>query len=385
MSKKWIWIVIMIIMILYINGYYIAYTIDYLLNRRGYTFKEESQFSENKRKEEASTLRYYLDYIREETLKNLPKIDAKPLPEIKKEELSRETIMKISKNLTQPFVIRNLITDFDCVKKWDLDYFEKEYGDMNILAFSDKRVSYSRNESTKLKKCNNENNLCSIKEICRGIRKGEPIYVNNISSLFTENEKARKELNLGRMDKIINENFIEKKKESKFVSQLFLGGKNTGTSLHCASNINFFFNIKGEKKWGFIDPKYTEWIDCQTSEKGLFSISSDDYFAITENKYEKIPRYECILRGGDFLFNPTWYWHAVQNKTDYTIAVANRYTNFNEIPTSSNNKFFTFLQLFSPMYYSKWFFIDKNKTDQEIYGNIVDQEIINNMSQSNAM
>jgi len=27
-------------------------------------------------------------------------------------------------------------------------------------------------------------------------------------------------------------------------------------------------------------------------------------------------------------FNPPFYWHAVTNKTDYTIACANRFTNF---------------------------------------------------------
>jgi len=380
-------IIAIVIFFYYYNlGYFIAYTLDYLINRNGYTFKEESQFSDNNIKEEKYILTYYLDYIREEKLKKMPKIEAMPLPEIKIEELSRENIMKISKNFTQPFIIRNLIKDFDCVKKWDLDYFEKEYGDINILAFSDTRVSYSREGGSKLKKCNNDNNLCSIKEICRGIKKGEPIYINNISTLFTVNEKARNELNLDKIDKIINEYFIEKKIKSQFLSQLFLGGKNTGTSLHCASNINFFFNIKGEKKWGFIDPKYTELIHCQTSDKGLFSISPDDYFSTSEdNKFLKIPRYESLLCSGDFLFNPTWYWHAVQNKTVYTIAVANRYTTYQEIPTISNNKFFSFLQLFSPIYYSNWYFKDKNKTHQEIFGKIVDQEIINNISQSNSM
>ena len=170
-----------------------------------------------------------------------------------------------------------------------------------------------------------------------------------------------------------------------FMSQLFFGGKILNANLHCASNINFFFNIKGRKHWGFIDPKYTDLIKCQTSNQGLFSISEDDYFSKDEkNPFLKIPRYETILEPGDFLFNPAWYWHAVKNKTDYTIAVANRFifSIGGELPVLTNNSFFSFLQIFSPIYYLNWIIEGKNTTDaQKTYGNIVDQEIINNLSQ----
>jgi hypothetical protein len=181
----------------------------------------------------------------------------------------------------------------------------------------------------------------------------------------------------------MNQHFLNNPRKNDFMSQLFLGGKNTGTSLHCASNINFFFNIKGTKHWGFIDQKYTHLINCQTSNKGLFAVSSDDFFSEGENNaFLKIPRYEAILNAGDFLFNPAWYWHAVKNKSDYTIAVANRYmvnvlSMHKEIPTLKNNYFFTFLQLFSPSYYMKFFFIDKTKSSQYNIGNIIDKEIIN--------
>ena len=80
--------------------------------------------------------------------------------------------------------------------------------------------------------------------------------MNNISKLFTVSKQAENELNLHKMSEIMNSSFFKKEKENKFMSQLFLGGKNTGTSLHCASNVNFFFNVKGTKHRGFIHPKY---------------------------------------------------------------------------------------------------------------------------------
>lgn len=372
--------------------YFTVYTIDYLLNRNKYTFKEEGQFSDNKFEDSNTFLSRYMDSTRKNKLAKLSFVEPQPLPEIPIDELNTENVYKVSQGFTQPFVVRGLIKDFECVKKWNLNYFENEYGDIDMLSFSDKNVSYKQNKGSNLKVCNDKNNLCTLKEIIEGIRNGEPVYVNNISKLFTVSEKAKSELDLDKMGEIMNNKMFKNPRESNsFVSQLFLGGKNTGTNLHCASNINFFFNIYGKKHWGFIDPKYTDLIRCQTSNQGLFAASEDDYFSKDEkNPFLKIPRYETILESGDFLFNPAWYWHAVKNKTDYTIAVANRYVStyilspFEEIPMM-NNKFFTFLQIFSPLYYSKYLFGLEKGNEQKHYGNIVDQEIINNISQSKAM
>jgi hypothetical protein len=392
--KKYIHLILISIILIIIcftnTSYYLAYLIDYLLNRSSYNFKEEAQYKDNRIIQKDYFLTAFMNNNRNDRLNQLPKVNSQPINEIDMNELTKEKVAEVSKNFTEPFIVRGLIKEFDCVKKWNLDYFDNEYGDIQVPAFSDdKIVSYSRNSSTKLKKCNNDNNLCSIHEICKGIKNGEPVYINNISKLFTESKQAESELNLNKMSEIMNEHFFKQKKENTFMSQLFLGGKNTGTSLHCASNVNFFFNVKGTKHWGFIHPKYTSLIKCQTSDKGLFAISDDDFFSESENNpFLRIPRYEALLNSGDFLFNPAWYWHAVKNKTDYTIAVANRYIFdfLGEVPCVSNNYFFSFLQLFSPVYYLTWFLTsDKNQTSQQIFGNMVDQEILNNLSQQTAM
>lgn len=386
-------LILIILIIQYTNtSYYLAYTIDYLLNRNAYNFKEEAQYKDNSINQNDYFLTNFMKNYRNKILENMPVIRSKPLPEIEINDLCKEKVAEISHNFTQPFVVRGLIKDFECVKKWDLNYFEKEYGDVEVPAFSvtEKNVTYSKNTSTKIKQCNNSN-FCSIKTICQSIRSGEPLYINNISKLFTDSNQARNELELEKMSEIMNKRFLSNPKKNEFISQLFFGGKNTGTSLHCASNVNFFFNVKGIKQWGFIDPKYTHLINCQTSNKGLFAVCSDDFFDESEtNAFLKIPRYETILHPGDFLFNPAWYWHAVKNRSEYTIAVANRYMGnvflgFEDIQVPKNNYFFTFLQLFSPYYYSKFFFFDETKTTQQYYGNMVDKEIIDNISKDNIL
>ena len=366
-------------------GYFTAYTVDYLLNRHNYKFKEEAQYGDNRITQTDSILTTYMNSVRDAKLAKMPKIKSQPLPEIDVRELTKEKVLEISNHFREPFIVRGLIRDFDCVQKWNLEYFETEYGDVDVPVFSDDiPVSYAKGKTTPLKKCNSDNHFCSIRDICKSIRNGEPLYINNISKLFTVSDQARAELNLDKMSQIMNESFFKNEKKNVFMSQLFFGGKNTGTSLHSASNINFFFNVKGTKHWGFIHPKYTSLIKCQTSDKGLFAVSADDFFSEKEdNPYLRIPRYEALLNSGDFLFNPSWYWHAVRNKTDYTIAVANRYIFdlFGEVPSMSNNYFYTFLQLFSPSHYAKVIYPDKDQSYQDYYGELVDKEVLDNLTQ----
>lgn len=362
--------------------YYIAYTIDYLLNRHDYSFDEEKQHKDNKLIFKDSVFTKFMTRCRRQKLQKMEHVDAKPVPEIDINDLTPEVVAHVSQKFTEPFVVRGLIKDFDCVKKWNLDYFEEKFGDIEVLAFTENNVSYSRTKHTSVSES------ITIRDICAGIKEGKPLYINNISKLFTVNSIAQSDLNLDKIDTISNVKFFPKSQQHKtyFMSQLFLGGKNTGTSLHCANNINFFFNIAGVKRWGFISPRYTPLINCQTSARGLFAVCDDDFFS--SDAFSKIPRYETYLQPGDFLFNPAWYWHAVQNKSDYTIAVANRYIYdlFEIMPHIGNNIFFSFLQLFSIKYYWSWLTADKKKkTYQEVYGNLVDQEIINNLSQSKAI
>lgn len=65
------------------------------------------------------------------------------------------------------------------------------------------------------------------------------------------------------------------------------------------------------------------------SRTGLFAVSYLDICAANKGDYIlNIPRYEILLDEGDMLFNPPWWWHAITNKTKYTIACANRFSNF---------------------------------------------------------
>ena len=148
----------------------------------------------------------------------------------------------------------------------------------------------------------------------KDIKLEKPVYVNNVSRIFGFYPELIDDMEL---DNIKDKIGIDLKNSNE-VNHMFLGGKSTGTTLHASYIGNFFFNIKGIKKWYLIHPKYSNILLPTLSRTGLFAVSKVDIFH-KNDLTEKVPRYEFELNEGDLLFNPPWWWHAVKNQTDYTI------------------------------------------------------------------
>ena len=200
--------------------------------------------------------------------------------------------------------------------------FKKECGKCKVMGIENANI------------LNQFDNIKIIKDLdfskaCDMIENNEKIYINNFHSIFWDCENIQKDLNISKMEKMISMKY-------KNCSQLFFGPKGTGTTLHCAMKSNFFFNIKGRKKWTFIDPKYSKYMKGALSESALFVVSKLDYFK-NKSILDKIPKYEIILEEGDVLFNPCWWWHCVENLSNYTIGVANRSSLGFKIINSNNN------------------------------------------------
>ena len=69
-----------------------------------------------------------------------------------------------------------------------------------------------------------------------------------------------------------------------------------------------------------------------TSQSGIYCASPIDLAkspdVISEQGYELwryVPKYEAHLDPGDVLFNPAWWWHWVDNTSETSIGVANRF------------------------------------------------------------
>lgn len=111
--------------------------------------------------------------------------------------------------------------------------------------------------------------------------------------------------------------------------QMFLGRRGTGTPFHSAGTWNWFFNLTGRKTWYFVDPRYGFLVYPVNGmgQAATFALCRypDDYDEEYFPAFAWCPIFEVTLEPGDVLLNPPWWWHAVRNVSETTVAVASRW------------------------------------------------------------
>jgi len=318
-STKYLYIFICLIILLlaYFNKYYILFFIKNLFGK-DFPIKEHDEL--NKFHDNptnfiddmyysycSSSLKSLNDYYDKLPKQNNTYI----LPSIRPDQIS--LIKQYTNNYRTPLVIKGLIKDFPCVKKWDIEYLKQNCGHYFVNGFTktdDKKFLNNQFDNVKVLENVKFANACDM------IHRGELIYINNFHSIFIDCKILQKDLDLIKLNEITPIQYSG-------TSQLFFGPKGTGTTLHCALKSNIFYNVKGQKKWTFIDPKYSEYLTPVLSNNGYFVVSRLNYFN-DKSLLRNIPKFEYVLEEGDVLFNPSWWWHCVENLSEYTIGVANR-------------------------------------------------------------
>ncbi len=218
-------------------------------------------------------------------------------------------------------------------------------GDTKITVFSDGKETLN----SRLGFCRRELIELSISDFVRRLKNGENLYFNNASEIFYKHRKIVDDMELPRLNQTFGRTL------GFSVNHIFFGRKGGGSALHCANTSNFFFNAVGRKHWVLIEPQYSRFLRPVPSKDGMFSVSKMDCFDTGEdNPLLKLPRYEITLEPGDMLFNAHWWWHGVRNLSDFSIAVANRWTN-HPVHMLANNLFYSHLVLYHPSTMSSGF------------------------------
>jgi hypothetical protein len=356
MNKKQI--ILLLLIILFILLFINYYNIIAILNSHFGT-NLSTQESDNKTKHFQNIVSKMYDDENQHYYNHAPFthfIKPDHIPSIDISELTKDKFIKLSNNFTTPIVIKNFLKDSKAIKDWDLDFFAKNYGstELPIIENADIRAhkNYIQTKTTE------KYNYITISQFVDSIKKGGKRYANNVSRIFGLHPELLDYLDLEKIKYYTGEDI----KNEVHITNLFIGGKGTGTSLHCSITGNFFYNIKGQKLWYLIDPKYSRYLKPLLSRTGLFAVSQLDICNAKPGDYPlNIPRFEVLLDEGDMLFNPPWYWHAITNKTDYTIACANRFTNY--WSGFKNNPLFTIIFFSHPI--SNYNDFGKFKTREE--------------------
>jgi hypothetical protein len=193
-------------------------------------------------------------------------------------------------------------------QNWTMEMFRDRFGDFKVSTTNQSR--------------NDELGVNTIKDV---IDSEDKLYITFCAEIFSAYPELMDELGCLELRKYMGGNPI-------IGTQLFLGAStSTGSHAHCADANNMFFQLRGKKKWTFVHPDYLWLMYPMLDRFFLFcrSFVKRDYNQAYLEQYAPLqkycPKYEAVLEPGDILFNPPWQWHAVDNLTEETIAVATRW------------------------------------------------------------
>jgi hypothetical protein len=228
----------------------------------------------------------------------------------------------------RPVVIRGLAKDCEAVKKWNREFFLEKYGNTELYMNENQY-----GEQIKLREW-----MGKLSEVLE--KKG--ISVDNSKILFTKHPELKDDiasvLGWGK--------FL---KSSIFLAPNIFLGFVEGAPFHAANFWNFFIMVDGEKQWTFISPEHSLqvgalanptviYVDaCVTGKGGTWRDEREIF-----KRY--CPKYRTIVKKGDVVLNPPWWWHEIQNQTPFTIGIATRWIVLNHQRT---NFLFDFMQMVS--------------------------------------
>jgi len=259
-----------------------------------------------------------------------PEVEARALPEIHIKDFTREKFIELTKNFTWPAVVRGGAADTEAVKRWKhYDFWLQGYGTEEVLCKSKGNKVEGKPEV-----------FCQVPQLIESIeketREGSPsnLYINGASSIFVRRPELIKMVEspvVANMTPVVNQTCA--------AYQLFMGSHHVGSSLHTAIGTNVFRMVVGRKRWWFIPPSETKFIFAIQTENG-FSAHTKTVWQ-SDPWFKKMERYEVTLEPGDLLLNTPWFWHAVENKDQFTIGVASRFTD--PVAAAANNPVQTFM------------------------------------------
>jgi hypothetical protein len=303
-------------------------------------------------------MREYEDALSEKMLKRFndhakgfrPEQLVFPIETYASDEIDTEAFQAlISREVVPPFIVKGFLKASEAVKNWRFDFFKDQYPEQRVaygMRYPDGSIE--------------DGLFGEMAEIIKKMTSDEPstFYINNTAQIFKDHPDLLSSLGYEKLKSLYHPMAIN------LILQLFVGGENTGAELHCANEFNSFLMVNGKKRWTFVAPEYSYALRSTMSVNALNAVAEiPDHrkpFSELEKDfplYNRVPKLVGEIEAGDMLVFSPWWWHAIQNTSPRSIAVATRWTAMKRDCFPRGNIAYHNIQKSNPLYqaYSKQF------------------------------
>jgi hypothetical protein len=211
---------------------------------------------------------------------------------------------------TDPVVFRGAAAAWPAARKWDLDFFARDYGHAECVMI-DQVGLLSEEERGRYQ-------ISTLRQLVTAIRAGEKPYLR-FSPLIKSHRALLDDLDVDWLRGFRSRFSLREE------PQLFIGPASALTPLHCALESNVFVQVRGQKRWVLYPARYQPVLGVRAERLPYFhSGFSPDHPAPDVALARHAPAFEIVLDEGDVMFIPPFVWHMVESLTP-AISIGYRY------------------------------------------------------------
>jgi len=264
--------------------------------------------------------------VEDRDLNHNVKVPATLMPEIHAADYSYEALEILSQNWRQPVVVRGLFKSSPAVQKWS----NPDYLISNVFGSNETSTIYNGTIAHQCERpCERVNQSYSREkaydETIRGILNGDSLETI-VFPPASRSKRLRNQQLEGVFNRIVDQELDLQRIGGSFVNgvaatvltQMFIGASTPnssvpiiGTGWHGDVCNNFIVQITGIKRWIMVDPKYSIYMR-PVMLTGKTAIVGGEC-SLMDETLPHFPHYSVDLHPGDFLYNPEWYWHSIEN------------------------------------------------------------------------
>lgn len=243
---------------------------------------------------------------------------ADPVPEVTVHD--REHFLALSEGASRPVVMRGLLADHS--HHWEPERMVAAVGDLPVTV-----MRTSKQDDIRAWDVGIEHIQLPFDAFLDRLP-NERLYLNNSTELFVQHPELEAKLGLDRLQRFTDPGTDW---DELLTTNLFIGTHKVRSAIHAAWGGNFFVNLVGRKRWRFIAPEYSPYLNPVPARPFDYALSSFGGFAHSEEVgdddaiYFRLPWQEVVLEPGDVLYSAPWWWHEVENLTPITVATAVRH------------------------------------------------------------
>lgn len=228
---------------------------------------------------------------RERSRKSLSKhVAATPgrvVPLERRRSVSRAEFARRYFRASRPVVLEGFASAWPAVRRWSFEWLAERHGDHAVCI-----TDYG------------DPDFIPLANAIDRLSSGE-LHFARFGSLLHERPELLGDLGLQELER------YAPRLSGQTSRQFFVAGPGSVSPLHADGTCNFHVQLRGEKVWRIIEPRFNPALLPMALGAPHFK-SPLSPFESSGSHAAGFEVFEAVLRAGDVLFNPSFYWHEVR-------------------------------------------------------------------------